>query len=56
MEKGSKMNTKRSIVKWTDEQHASVKAAADNVGLSVPQYCKSAALYVANNPRDPRLA
>lgn len=47
------MNTKRSIVKWTDEQHATVEDAANVAGLSVPQYTKSAALIMA--ARGPRL-
>lgn len=47
MEKDIKMNTKRSIVKWTDEQHERVKAAADAIGLSVPQYIKTSALIAA---------
>lgn len=38
------MADKRSVINWTDEQHERLKIAADRVGLSVPQYCKTVAL------------
>ena len=40
---------KRSIVNWTDEQHVKIKMAADGLGMSVPAYCKLAAIERANN-------
>ena len=38
------MTEKRAIVKLTDEQHERLKVAADRLGMSVPAYCRLAAL------------
>lgn len=38
------MSEKRSIVKWTDEQHEVLTKAAEALGQSVPQFSKTAAL------------
>ncbi len=35
---------KRAVIKFTDDQHQRIKDAADRLGLSVPAYCKLAAL------------
>ena len=41
------MAQKRAIVNLTDEQHDKLKAAADQLGLSVPSYIKVKALEAA---------
>jgi len=43
------MAEKRAIVNFTDDQHERIKAAADALGMSVPAYCKFAALDRAKN-------
>jgi|GEM_PF-3930017 len=46
------MATKRSVVNWTDEQHDRLQKAADALGQTIPQYCKSAALEKARRIDD----
>jgi predicted DNA-binding protein len=38
------MTQKRSVINWTDEQYERLAKAADRLGQTVPQYCKTAAL------------
>lgn len=35
---------KRSVVNWSAEQFERLQKAADRLGMTVPQYCKVAAL------------
>jgi hypothetical protein len=42
------MTQKRSVIKWTHEQHKKLHAAAEQLGQTVPAYCKVAALEKAN--------
>lgn len=38
------MQEKRAIVNLSDEQYARIKAAAEKLGLTVPGFCRVAAL------------
>jgi hypothetical protein len=39
---------KRAVVNLSDEQYERIRAAAEKLGLTVPQYCRIAALEKAN--------
>jgi uncharacterized protein (DUF1778 family) len=40
---------KRAIINLTDEQYEALRKAADRLGLSVPSFCKVAALEKASD-------
>ena len=46
------MSQKRSVINWTDEQYERLKKAAEALGQTVPQYCKTAALEKARKVHD----
>jgi len=51
-QQGKPMSQKRSVINWTDEQYERLKKAAEALGQTVPQYCKTAALEKARKVHD----
>ena len=44
MDSNETTSIKRSVVNWTEKQYDDLNKASAALGLSVPQFCKTAAL------------